>query len=622
MPRFSGHSFFLLLALCLALPACNQAPQLPPSASTAPAPVPTPEALPATPEVFPPAPCDETDALLRRPATAAGASVDLATLTELINTPGEITSDTADKLKAAGPAAAPLADLIATRIAGAKADDAARLLDALSSISPEATVSVASKLIDTGASDPSRLKFSVAASALISVGEPGFIAFLDRANNESVVAPPTRISRMERMSSFPLPAFELLFGGKRFCSLHPDDAGCLALLRELLIARPALIPASDKDSAQVRLFRAEAALLRGEPAASAWNQLLLDKELTPEARMNSFEFVNAFIPTAVAIPAALNLFHEPPSIRAERAIALWLTARSGALRAPALLAQIDAPAVETPEHLVARALVRLFAGDPALATASAEQLRLFGMSERNDLAALAQLALLQLGKYTPLTHASLTKQAPAWTALMASKNAATMMALRAGDLKQANEVMRADAAILWAVGREHELAAHLATVAEPTARPDALQLADRLGAEGAPVVAAHIAATPALAEAGAVAALTSSLTAAEAKPWIDAAIADPKSEIAALKLAARSGYLPRQENLLPILLRERDSTKPGAIRQVDAVRYAQILLIRQPALSRERIAASRRQLVPSDAGFAPIGLVLFAATTDCASPNK
>jgi hypothetical protein len=136
------------------------------------------------------------------------------------------------------------------------------------------------------------------------------------------------------------------------------------------------------------------------------------------------------------------------------------------------------------------------------------------------------------------------------------------------------------------------------------------------------VVAAHIAATPALAEAGAVAALTSSLTAAEAKSWIDAAIADPKSEIAALKLAARSGYLPRQENLLPILLRERDSTKPGAIRQVDAVRYAQILLIRQPALSRERIAASRRQLVPSDAGFAPIGLVLFAATTDCASPNK
>ncbi len=619
MHRFSGHSLSLLFALCFALTACKQEPQTAPSV---PAPVTTPEALTATPEVFPPAPCDETNALLRRPATATGASVDLTQLTDLLNTPGEVPAEAVAKLKAAGPAAAPLADLIASRIVAAPPEEAARLLDALASISPEAVVTVASKLIDTGAAEPSRLKLSLAASSLISIGEQGFIAFLGRAKDEALITPPIRISRMERMSSYPLPAFELLFGNKRFCSMNPDDAGCRALLRELLIARPALLPPSDQDSALVRLLRTEAALLRGEPAAAAWNQLLLDKQLTPEARMNSFEFVNHFLPAAVAIPAALNLFRQPPSIRSERAIALWLIARSGALRDPALLAQLDAPLTETPDHLVARALVRLFAGDPALATASAEQLRVFGAAERNDLAALAQLALLKLGKYSLLTHTSLSKQADAWTALIAAKDAAAMMALRAGALKKTNEVMSADAAMLWAVGREQELARHLAAVTDPGARPDALLLADRLGTAGAAVVASHISANPALAEADAVAALTATLTADQAKPWIDAAIANPRYEIAALKLAARFGYLPRQENLIPILLRDRDGRKPGVIRQVDATRFAQILLIRQPQLSRERLAASRRQLAPSDAGFAAIGLVLFAATTDCAPPTE
>jgi hypothetical protein len=619
MHRSSGHSFSLLLTLCFALSACKQEPQ---TASAAPAPVATPEALPATPEVFPPAPCDETNALLRRPATATGASVDLTQLTDLLNTPGEVPAEAVAKLKAAGPGAAPIADLIASRIIAANAEEAARLLDALASISPEAVVAVASKLIDTGAAEPSRLKLSLAASSLISIGEQGFIAFLERAKDEALITAPIRISRMERMSSYPLPALELLFGDKRFCNLHPDDTGCLALLRELLIARPALIPPSDRDSAQVRLLRAEAALLRGEPAAAAWNQLLLDKQLTPEARMNSFEFVNHFVPAALAMPAALNLFREPPSIRAERAVALWLINRSGTLRDPALLAQLDAPSGETPDHLVARALVRLFAGDPALATASAEQLRLFGAAERNDLAALAQLALLKLGKYSLLTHASLTKQAPDWTALMAAPDAAAMMALRAGALKETNEVTRADAALLWAVGREQELARHLATITDLAARPDALRLADRLGTAGAAVVASHLAATPDLTEADVVASLTASLTPDQVKPWIDAAIADPRHEIAALKLAARFGYLPRQENLIPILLRDRDGRKPGVIRQVDATRFSQILLIRQPQLSRERLAASRRELAPSDAGFAASGLVLFAATTDCASPTE
>jgi hypothetical protein len=598
MHRSSGHSFSLLLTLCFALSACKQEPQ---TASAAPAPVATPEALPATPEVFPPAPCDETNALLRRPATATGASVDLTQLTDLLNTPGEVPAEAVAKLKAAGPGAAPIADLIASRIIAANAEEAARLLDALASISPEAVVAVASKLIDTGAAEPSRLKLSLAASSLISIGEQGFIAFLERAKDEALITAPIRISRMERMSSYPLPAFELLFGDKRFCNLHPDDTGCLALLRELLIARPALIPPSDRDSAQVRLLRAEAALLRGEPAAAAWNH---------------------FVPAALAMPAALNLFREPPSIRAERAVALWLINRSGTLRDPALLAQLDAPSGETPDHLVARALVRLFAGDPALATASAEQLRLFGAAERNDLAALAQLALLKLGKYSLLTHASLTKQAPDWTALMAAPDAAAMMALRAGALKETNEVTRADAALLWAVGREQELARHLATITDPADRPDALRLADRLGTAGAAVVASHLAATPDLTEADVVASLTASLTPDQVKPWIDAAIADPRHEIAALKLAARFGYLPRQENLIPILLRDRDGRKPGVIRQVDATRFSQILLIRQPQLSRERLAASRRELAPSDAGFAASGLVLFAATTDCASPTE
>lgn len=622
MQRFSGHALSLFIALSLALAACKQTPQTAAVTPAAPAPVVTPEALPATPEIFPPAPCDETDALLRRPATAIGLSVELAALTDLIKTPGEISVDTAAKLKAAGPAAAPVADLVASRIIVATAEEAARLLDALSSMSPDAAVRVASKLIDTGAADPSRLKFSIAASALISMGEPGFIAFLDRAKDESLVAPPIRISRMTRMSSYPLAAFELLFGNKRFCSLHPDDAGCLALLRELLIARPALVPPSDRDSAQVRLLRAEAAILRGEPVAEAWNQLLLDKQITPEAAMDSFDVVNAFVPAAVAIPAALNLFRQSPSTRAERAIALWLIAHSGALRDPALLAQLDAPAGETPEHLVARALVRLFAGDPALATDSAEQLRLFGMSERNDLAALAQLALLKLGKYSPLTHPSLTKQAPAWTALMAAKDAATMMALRAGDLKEVNQVMSADAAMLWAVGRDRELAAHLTAVTDAGARPDALRLADRLGPAGASVVASHIAATPDLTEAGVVASLTASLTSDQVKPWIDSAIADPRHEIEALKLAARYGYLPRQENLIPILMRDRGALKPGLLRQIDATRYAQILLIRQPQLSRERFAAARREIAPADTGFVATGLVLFAATSECASTKK
>ncbi|NQW61649.1 MAG: hypothetical protein HQ461_02360 [Deltaproteobacteria bacterium] len=621
MQRFSGYPLSLLLALSLALTACKREPQTAPALPAAPAP--TPEALPATPEVFPPAPCDETNALLRRPAAAPGSSVDLVLLTDLINTPGEVSVEAAAKLKAAGPAAAPLADLVASRIVAANPEESARLLDALASISPEAVVTVASKLIDTGAAEPSRLKLSLAASSLISVGEQGFIAFLERAKNEALITPPIRISRMERMSSYPLPAYELLFGNERFCSKNPNDAGCRALLRELLIARPALIPPSDQDSDQVRLLRTEAALLRGEPAAAAaWNQLLLDKQLTPEARMNSFEFVNHFLPAAVAIPAALSLFREPLPLRSERAIALWLIARSGALRDPAILAQLDAPLTETPDHLVARALVRLFAGDPALATASAEQLRIFGASQRNDLAALAQLALLKLGKFSLLTHTSLTKQADAWTALMAAKDAAAMMALRDGALKETSEVMRADAATLWAVGREQELALHLATVTEPAARPDALLLADRLGAAGATVVASHLSATPDLDAANAVAALTTSLTADQAKPWIEAAVANPRYEIAALKLAARYGYLLRQENLIPILLRDRDGRKPGVIRQVDATRFAQILLIRQPQLSRERLAASRRQLAPSDAGFAAIGLVLFAATTDCAPSTE
>lgn len=619
MQRLSGYPLSLLFALCFALTACKQEPQTAPSA---PASVDTPEMLTATPEVFPPAPCDETNALLRRPATAPGASVDLTQLTDLLNTPGEVPAEAVAKLKAAGPAAAPLADLIASRIVAAPPEEAARLLDALASISPEAVVSVASKLIDTSAAEPSRLKLSLAASSLISIGEQGFIAFLGRAKDEALITPPIRISRMERMSSYPLPAFELLFGNKRFCSMNPDDAGCRALLRELLIARPALLPPSDQDSALVRLLRTEAALLRGEPAAAAWNQLLLDKQLSPEARMNSFEFVNHFLPAAVAIPAALNLFRQPPSIRSERAIALWLIARSGALRDPALLSQLEAPPDETPAHLVARALVRLFAGDPALATTSAEQLRSYGISERNDLAALAQLALLKLGQYSPLSHASLSKQADAWTALMAAKDAAAMMALRDGALKETNEVFRADAASLWAVGREQEFALHLASISEPSARPAALLLADRLGATGATVVTSHLSATPDLDEANAVAALTTSLTAEQAKPWIEAAIANPRYEIAALKLAARYGYLLRQENLIPILLRDRDGRKPGVIRQVDATRFAQILLIRQPQLSRERLAASRRQLAPSDAGFAAMGLVLFAATTDCAPPTE
>lgn len=622
MQRFSGHALSLFIALSLALAACKQTPQTAAVTPAAPAPVVTPEALPATPEIFPPATCEDTNALLRRPATAQGASVDLTQLTVVLNTPGAIPAEAVAKLKDAGPAAAPLADLIASRIVAENAEEAARLLDALASISPEAVVAVASKLIDTGAAEPSRLKLSLAASSLISIGEQGFIAFLDRAKDESLVQPPIRIARMARMTSYPLPAFELLFGEKRFCSLHPQDAGCLALLRELLIARPALIPPSDRDSAQVRLLRTEAALLRGEPAAADWHRLLLDKQLTPENRMGSFEFVAAFVPPAVALPAALNLFREPPSVRSERAIALWLIAQSGALRDPALLAQLDPPAGETQEHLVARALVRLFAGDTALATASAEQLRVFGMSERNDLAALAQLALLKIGKYSPLTHASLAKQAPAWTALIAATDASAMMALRAGDLKEVNQVMSADAAMLWAVGRERELAAHLAAVTDAGARPDALRLADRLGPAGASVVASHIAATPDLTEADIVASVTASLTSDQVKPWIDSAIADPRHEIAALKLAARFGYLPRQENLIPILLRDRDGRKLGVIRQFDATRFAQILLIRQPQLSRERLAAARRELTPSDAGFAAIGLVLFAATTECASTTK
>jgi hypothetical protein len=623
MQRFSRHPLSLLLALSLALAGCNRESQAPPASSqAAPAPIATPEALPATPEVFPPAPCDETNALLRRPAAAPASSVDLTLLTELINTPGEVSEEAAAKLKAAGPAAAPLADLVASRIVAANPEESARLLDALASISPEAIVAVASKLIDTGAAEPSRLKLSLAASSLISVGEQGFIAFLDRAKDEALVTEPIRISRMERMSSYPLPAFELLFGSKRFCTVNPADTGCLALLRELLIARPALVPPSAQDSAQVRLLRAEAALLRGEPVAPAWNELLRDKQLSLEARFNSFEFVNQFVPAAVALPAALNLFREPLPLRSERAIALWLIARSGLLRDPALLAQLDAPPDETPAHLVARALVRLFAGDPALATASAEQLRSFGLSERNDLGALAQLALLKLGQYSPLTHASLTKQADGWTALMAAKDAAAMMALWDGALKETNEVMRADAATLWAVGREQELALHLASVSEPSARPAALLLADRLGAAGATVVASHLSAAPDLDAVNAVAALTTSLTADQAKPWIEAAIANPRFEIAALKLAARYGYLLRQENLIPILLRDRDGRKPGVIRQVDATRFAQILLIRQPQLSRERLAAARRQLAPSDAGFAATGLVLFAATADCAPTTE
>ena len=109
------------------------------------------------------------------------------------------------------------------------------------------------------------------------------------------------------------------------------------------------------------------------------------------------------------------------------------------------------------------------------------------------------------------------------------------------------------------------------------------------------------------------------ISAEQAKPWIDAAVADPRTEIAALKLAAVSGYLPRQEVLIPVLLRERDARKSGVLRQVDATRYAQLLLIRQPQLSVERLAAARRQLSPADAGFSALGLVLFAATDGCST---
>ena len=197
-----------------------------------------------------------------------------------------------------------------------------------------------------------------------------------------------------------------------------------------------------------------------------------------------------------------------------------------------------------------------------------------------------------------------------------------MMALRAGDLKEVNQVMSADAAMLWAVGRDRELAAHLTAVTDAGARPDALRLADRLGPAGASVVASHIAATPDLTEAGVVASLTASLTSDQVKPWIDSAIADPRHEIEALKLAARYGYLPRQENLIPILMRDRGALKPGLLRQIDATRYAQILLIRQPQLNRERFAAARREIAPADTGFVATGLVLFAATSECASTKK
>ena len=620
MHRSSGLALSLLLAFSTALSACKREPQPTPAPPVAPeAPAAAPEAPPAAPESFPPAPCAETDALLRRPAAAVSASVDLEPLRELLAGTGEVSEEGADRLKAAGPAAAPMAELVAARIIAAPAEEAARLLEALSVIAPEVAVTTAAKLIDTGAAEPSRLKLSVAASALISLGEPGFNAFMLRATREELIAPPLRTARIERMSGYPSAAYDLLFQKEGFCTANPKDAGCAALLRELLLARPSLIAPSKEDPIMLRLQRTEAALMRGKPEGAAWQKLVADGGLPLERRIDSFETINPVVPAAVAVPAALHLFQQPLPLRTERAIALWLISRSGALRDPALLAMLEAPADETPGHLVARALIRFFAGDPALAAANTEQLRLFGVAERNDLAGLAQLVLLKLGQYSLLTHTTLNDRVPAWTALMAAKSGTEILAMRRGELKEANQVMFDDAAVIWSIGREADLAKELAGVSESADRIDALRFADRLGPAGAAIVAAHLASPPNLDAADAVASLATTISAEQAKPWIDAAVADPRTEIAALKLAALSGYLPRQEVLIPVLLRERDARKTGVLRQVDATRYAQLLLIRQPQLSVERLAASRRQLSPADAGFSALGLVLFAATYGCST---
>lgn len=626
MHRFSGLALSLLFALSIASTSCKRAPEptssQPSSVITPAAPAAPPVALPTTPEVYPQATCEETNTLLRHPATATSASVDLTAVQERLTKGAEIDEDAAGLLKQAGPSAAPLTELIVDRILVAPAEETGRLLAALSSISPKATVQVASKLIDTGAAEPSRLKLSLAASSLISVGEDGIRAFLERAKDESIIPPPIRVSRMERMSSYPLPALELLFQPHAFCDLNPNDSGCLSLFRELLIARPALIPPKKDEAIKMRLARAEAALLRGEQAGDAWNSLIIDRGLPLEDRISSFEFVNPFVPAGVTIPAALALFREQPPLRAERSLALWLISRSGALRDPALLARLDAPEGETQGHLVARALIRMFAGDTRLAAEASEQLRVFGAAERNDLAALAQLALLKLGKFSLLTHPALAKQSVVWGALMAAKDPEALFALRADALKSANGIMLNDATLLWALGREAELATRLAAMTDIPVRGDAIRLADRLGPAGAASLATLVAAPPDVALSEAVTSLAVPLKADAAKAWVDLGIASPLAEVAAMKLSALSGYLPRQENLIPILLRERDGRKAGILRTLDATRLTQVLLLRQPELSRDRLAASRRELAPSDAGFSALGLILFAATADCTSPPE
>lgn len=612
-----------LIALLLALPltGCRRDPAPVESATiaapkSAPAAV-APPALATAPEVYPPTTCDEISALLRQPAAPVGASVDLAPLRDLLTGAAPLKPEDADRLKEAGPAAAPIADLIAARIISAPAEEAAHLLDALSVISPTLAGDTAARLIDTGAAEPSRLKVSVAASTLVSLGQPGMAAFLARIDDETRIPPPVRVSRMERMASYPVAAIELLFGKQGRCTAAPASPGCASLARQLLLARPDLLPALPSDPPAIRIIRAEASLLRGEPTSEAWLGLIADSTLPLDLRYDSFETLNQVVSATVALPAALALFRESLPLKAERGVALWLIARSGALRAPALLEQLAAPPSESEPHLVARSLIRMAAGDMRLVSEHHEVLRAYSLSERGDLAALAQLALLRVGKFAALTHPAFEARVADWTALVAAKDAEAMMAVRAGALRKENGVMLEDAAILWAAGREAALADRLELAADPEARRDAFRLAARLGPAGEPFITRYLDGAPDAEAAEPLVALTSQLDPTRLGPWIDAALASPRFETSGLRLAALSGYRPRQEVLLPLLLQERDGRKPGVLRQVDATRYAQLLLLRQSGLNRDRLAASRRELTPSDAGFSALGLVLFAASSDC-----
>jgi hypothetical protein len=548
--------------------------------------------------------------------------------------PAELTDAELERLRDAGAAAAPLAELLAARVRSASAEKAAQLLTMLQGVAPEAAIRVAEELVSDGSGSENRLRLSVGASALAASGDAGLALLVKHLGEGGALPESLRASRIERAAAFPAAAAARFFGAGGWCAGRGDDAGCAGLRRVLEAARPGSTGTSEAPGSVEAITRLEAAALRDAAAMEALlTELSRPGSATTVLSMPGiFQRIAPYVEGSRLVPVVLRAMSpEPAAAEATEAgrlaplrlsqLASWLNTRVGDLRAQVepLRARSESPGLAEP-WLVVAATVRVAAGDRDLPAAVLGRLGQVADANPGQQGAVAELLLARLGKRAELKHRALAAETAGWTALLgATTGEQALAAAVAPALAKAPDELRLTALVLWAGGRPAELATALAARPDLATEPLWPRLAARLGPEGSPVARSLWAAAPDASRLSPMLDIAAAATPEQAAAWVAAALSsgDAGDAEAGVRLALLTNAKVPAQALLPLMTRRFDLKAPAALATHQLPELSYVKLLRQRDFDPVAVRDERARLQPGDAGFTQLGLLLFSATESC-----